>query len=71
VARLVAPLAELVGPDDAFATARVLVPFLHGFISMQLANGFRLGPGLDEAFENGVTTILRGAIGTRRLDAQD
>ncbi|MGC1301789.1 MAG: TetR/AcrR family transcriptional regulator [Caulobacteraceae bacterium] len=61
VATLLGPLGALVGPDRAFATARTLVPFLHGFISMQLANGFRLGPGLDAAFENGVTTILRGA----------
>jgi hypothetical protein len=38
----------------------VLVPFLHGFISMELANAFRLGGGLDAAFEKGVSTILRG-----------
>jgi hypothetical protein len=36
------------------------VPFLHGFISMELANGFRLGDGVDAAFETGVSTILRG-----------
>ncbi len=43
--------AALVGKDDAFAAARVLVPFLHGFISMELAKAFQLGPGLDAAFE--------------------
>jgi AcrR family transcriptional regulator len=65
VAQVTAPLAELVGAEHAFAAARVLVPFLHGFISMELANAFRLGPGVNAAFENGVATILRG------LDAKD
>jgi AcrR family transcriptional regulator len=60
VAQVVAPLTELVGKERAFAAARVLVPFLQGFISMELANAFRLGGGVDAAFKNGVTTILRG-----------
>jgi AcrR family transcriptional regulator len=62
VAQLIAPLTTLVGCDHAFAAARVLVPFVHGFISMELANAFRLGGGLDAAFENGVSAILRGVV---------
>ena len=62
VGRLLEPLIALVGKDRAFASARVLVPFLHGFISMELADGFRLGDGVDSAFENGVSVILRGLI---------
>jgi AcrR family transcriptional regulator len=50
----------LVGERDALTAARVLTPFLHGFVSMELAGAFRLGPGLDEAFERGVATILAG-----------
>jgi AcrR family transcriptional regulator len=60
VATLMPALAVLVGEQHAFAAARVFVPFLHGFISMELANGFRLGAGVDEAFETGLLTILWG-----------
>jgi AcrR family transcriptional regulator len=60
VAQILSPLTALVGKDRAFAAARVIVPFLHGFISMELANGFRLGGDVDAAFENGLAVILRG-----------
>jgi AcrR family transcriptional regulator len=54
---------SLVGERHALAAARTLVPFLHGFVSMELSGAFRLGGGLDEAFERGVATILRGLGG--------
>lgn len=50
----------LVGQEDALLAARVLTPFLHGFVSMEIADAFRLGAGLDAAFEHGVATILQG-----------
>jgi AcrR family transcriptional regulator len=56
-------LAALAGEDHAFAAARVLIPFLHGFISMELANAFRLGGGVAAAFERGVSIVLRGVGG--------
>jgi AcrR family transcriptional regulator len=57
---VMAALATLVGEQQSLAAARVLVPFLHGFISMELANAFRMGGAVDAAFERGVSTILLG-----------
>jgi hypothetical protein len=65
-------LVVLVGEPDALRAARVLTPFLHGFVSMELSGAFRLGDGLDEAFEYGVSTILEGlrAVGGGRPRAR-
>ncbi|HEY1548438.1 MAG TPA: TetR-like C-terminal domain-containing protein [Kofleriaceae bacterium] len=55
----------LVGKRDALRAARVLTPFMHGFVAMELAGAFRLGPGIDAAFEHGVATILAGLTSRR------
>ena len=55
-----ASFVALVGEADALAAARTVTPFLHGFVSMELAGAFRLGPGVDEAFEFALATILDG-----------
>jgi AcrR family transcriptional regulator len=60
LAPLMPSLAALVGEEHALAAARVLVPFLHGFVSMEIANAFRLGKGVSAAFTKGVSTILLG-----------
>ncbi len=39
--------------------ARTLVAFLHGFVSMEIAQAFHLGGGLDAAFAAGIQTILK------------
>jgi len=54
--------AALVGEAGALAAARVLTPFLHGFVSMELSQAFRLGGELDEAFKRGVDTIIDGLV---------
>ena len=55
----------LVGKEKALLAARVLTPFLHGFVSMEIGEAFRLGGGLDAAFDHGVATILQGLARTR------
>jgi AcrR family transcriptional regulator len=73
LAPTLAGFAELVGgardgDGRALLAARVLTPFLHGFVSMELVGAFRLGGGLDEAFDHGVTTILTGLAREHRAE---
>lgn len=41
--------------------SRTLVAFMHGFVTMEIAQAFRLGGDIDEAFDAGLDTIL-GAL---------
>jgi AcrR family transcriptional regulator len=50
--------AEVV-PARVLPFARTLVAFIHGFVSMEIAEAFRLGGDVDAAFETGLETILR------------
>jgi AcrR family transcriptional regulator len=40
--------------------SRTLTAWLHGFVSMEIVQAFRLGGSIDEAFEEGLKTILGG-----------
>ena len=40
-----------------------MVPFLHGFVLMEIGSAFNLGGDVDEAFELGLETILAGVPG--------
>ncbi len=55
---------QAAGVDDAalLPLSRTLVAFLHGFVTMEIAKAFWLGGSVDEAFEAGVETILRGLV---------
>jgi AcrR family transcriptional regulator len=57
-----ASFVALVGEADALLAGRTVTPFLHGFVSMELAGAFRFGSGLDEAFEFALATILDGLV---------
>jgi AcrR family transcriptional regulator len=46
-------------PKRILPVSRTLVAFLHGFVSMEIAQAFRLGGRLEDAFEAGLETILK------------
>src|SRR5262249_53509723 len=54
---LVRRVADLGDPEYALPAARLLVAWLHGFVSMELAGAFRLGGDVDAAFEFGIDRI--------------
>ncbi len=60
-APLLAACAGLVGPERALDAARLLTAYVHGFASMELADGFGLGGDVDAAYAFGVETLV-GAL---------
>ncbi len=51
-------LTRAVGRETALPAARMLVSYLHGFLSMELAKTFRFGGNVQEAFQYGLTKML-------------
>jgi AcrR family transcriptional regulator len=49
--------AALAGADRALDGARMIVAWASGFVSMELAGGFRLGGDVDEAFAFGIDRL--------------
>jgi AcrR family transcriptional regulator len=56
IVRAMAPLAG----DRALESARTMVAWAHGFLTMELAGAFRLGGDLDAAYAFGIETLLAG-----------
>ena len=48
------------GPAHALEAARLLVAFVHGFVSMELAGAFRLGGNVNAAWDYGLEAISSG-----------
>jgi AcrR family transcriptional regulator len=59
---LLALLVKQVGQDEALPAARLLVSYLHGFLSMELARTFRFGGSVNEAFEYGLKKIIQSLL---------
>jgi len=59
---IVAAVARLTGGQGpaALEAGRTFVAWAHGFVSMELAGGFRLGGDLDAAYAAGIDLILAG-----------
>jgi AcrR family transcriptional regulator len=51
-------LAQQLKPESVLPAARLLVSYLHGFLSMELARAFRFGGNVNEAFQFGLTRII-------------
>src|SRR5262245_13349742 len=49
--------AGLAGPGEALEAGRTLTAWAHGFVSMELAGGFRLGGDLERAYAYGVDRL--------------
>jgi AcrR family transcriptional regulator len=59
---LLALLVQQVGQEEALPAARLLVSYLHGFLSMELARAFRFGGNVNEAFQYGLTKIVDSLV---------
>lgn len=49
-----------IAEDRVLPVSRTMVPFLHGFVLMEIGNAFNLGGDVDEAFDMALETILAG-----------
>lgn len=52
----------MVGPDEALDAARLVTAWAHGFLTMELADAFRIEGDLDRAFDFGVTRLARALL---------
>lgn len=57
-ATLMRTVAAVAGERDALLAARTLVPWVQGFITMELAGAFRLGGDVDQAWHFGLDRLL-------------
>ena len=57
---IVRAMTGLAGSAVALEGARTMVAWAHGFVSMELAGGFRLGGDLEAAYAFGIEAILAG-----------
>lgn len=48
---------SLGGPEQALESARLVVAWAHGFVSLELAGAFRLGGDVDAAFDFGIDRL--------------
>ncbi len=63
VVPLFAVLGAAIGQERALPAARLLVAYLHGYVTMELQGLFQLGGNIDEGFSFGLMTILDGLLG--------
>jgi AcrR family transcriptional regulator len=57
--------AALAGVEHALPAARLVTAWAHGFVSMELADAFRLGGDVDEAWEFALDGLVQALAGRR------
>jgi AcrR family transcriptional regulator len=60
---IVAVMASIVGEEGALDAARTFTAWAHGFVSLEVSGGFRLGGDVDAAYARGIDVILSGLSG--------
>ena len=55
--------AAIAGERDALPAARTVVAWAQGFVTMELVGAFQLGGDVDEAWEYGVSGLVRALRG--------
>jgi AcrR family transcriptional regulator len=59
-ARILEVAGAIAGPAEATEAARLVVAWLHGFLTMELSGAFRLEGDVDAAFDYAIDRILAG-----------
>ena len=65
----VALLARALGKEAALPAVRLLVSYLHGFLSMELAKTYRFGGNAHDAFQFGLTKLLDSLLESKKAIA--
>ena len=65
----VAFLARALGKEAALPAVRLLVSYLHGFLSMELAKTYRFGGNAHDAFQFGLTKLLDSLLESKKAIA--
>jgi AcrR family transcriptional regulator len=63
-------LSGVVGPADVLPAARTLVAWAYGFVSMELADTFRMGGDVDEAFAFGIERLVGALVPAEAMHDQ-
>jgi AcrR family transcriptional regulator len=58
-------------PDQAIHLVRALRALLHGFVSLELANGFGMPVDLDTSFDTAVALLAAGIVGRRTAEVAE
>lgn len=65
---LLVMLTHAIGKETALPAARMMVSYLHGFLSMELAKTFRFGGNINDAFQYGLNKMLDSLLAGKKIE---